>query len=97
MESAVSTRSSADIAHSSHRLAVGVQVRAEKKGLLFYYRKGPRLYFISSGELLTPDYFGSERTLGDWLSAAGIKTPEICRAISDALAGLVQKGVLDAD
>jgi len=97
MESAVSISASAGIADSGHRLAAGVQVRAEKKGLLFYNRKGPRLYFISSGELLTPDYFGSGRTLDDWLSAVGIKTPAIFMAISDALAGLVEKGVLDAD
>ena len=97
MESAVSTSTTAGIADSGHRLAVGVQVRAEKKGLLFYNRKGPRLYFISSGELLTPDYFGSGRTLDDWLSAVGIKTPATVTAVSDALAALVVKGVLHAD
>lgn len=97
MASAVSTSTPAGSTDSGHRLNVGVQVRAEKKGLLFYYRKGPRLYFISSGELLTPDYFGSGCTLGDWLSGAGIRTPAIHTAISEALAGLVEKGVLDAD
>lgn len=97
MESAVSTSISAGGAASGHRLPVGVQVRAEKKGLLFYNRKGPRLYFISSGELLTTDYFGSGRAVGDWLSSAGIGTPDIHAAISDALAALIEKGVLVAD
>lgn len=97
MESAASTSTSNSNANSGHRLAVGVQVRAEKKGLLFYYRKGPRLYFISSGELLTPDYFRSGLALNDWLSTAEIKTPEIFTSLSNALAYLVEKGVLDAD
>ena len=97
MESAVSTSSFAGSADTGHRLAMGVQVRAENEGLLFYHRKGPRLYFISCGKLLTPDYFGSGRTLGQWLSSAGIKVSAIRTAIFDALGALAAKGVLDAD
>lgn len=97
MVSAVSTSAFTATAVSGHWLLAGVQVRAEKKGLLFYNRKGPRLYFISSGSLLTPAYFGSGRSLGEWLSASGIEEPEVYGALSDALAALVAKGVLDAD
>ena len=38
-------------------LADGVQVRPEKFGLLFYNYRGPRLYFVASGDLLTADFF----------------------------------------
>ena len=78
-------------------LAVGVQVRAEKPGLLFYSRKGPRLYFLSSGQLLAPEYFDSRLSLKDWLNKkkGGMPPASVMQSLKQALNGLVEKGVLD--
>lgn len=51
-----------------YKLAAGSQVREEDFGLLFYRMNGPRLYFISSGELLSPEFFKGEMTLEEWLN-----------------------------
>ncbi len=45
-----------------YRLADGVQVRREKFGLLFYDYRGPRLYFVPSGDLMEDRFFDGERT-----------------------------------
>lgn len=50
-----------------YKLARGSQVREEDFGLLFYKMNGPRLYFISSGGLISPDFFSGNITLEDWL------------------------------
>jgi len=42
---------------SLYFLQEGVQVRREKFGLLFYDYRGPRLYFVPSGDLLDDDFF----------------------------------------
>jgi putative mycofactocin binding protein MftB len=42
---------------SVYFLEEGVQVRREKFGLLFYDYRGPRLYFVPSGNLLGDDFF----------------------------------------
>lgn len=44
-------------------LASGTQVREEDFGLLFYTMRGPRLYFLSCGELLDSSFFQGELTL----------------------------------
>jgi putative mycofactocin binding protein MftB len=97
MVSAASTDPVAAACIPAHRLCEGVQVRAERDGLLFYRRKGPRLYFLSSGAMLSPDYFGSGRRLPEWLSAAGIESPRVLIGLSAALEGLVHREVLRAD
>ncbi|MEW5722710.1 MAG: mycofactocin biosynthesis chaperone MftB [Thermodesulfobacteriota bacterium] len=82
-----------------HTLAPGVQVRSEKAGLLFYSLKGPRLYFLSSGPWLEPDYFHSGADLVDWLDGSG-RPPcpgPVLEALQKALAKLAAKGVLCAD
>jgi len=52
---------------SRYKLARGSQVREEDFGLLFYRMNGPRLYFISSGELISPDFFKGEICLEEWV------------------------------
>lgn len=97
MASAASTEYPSAAREKRHRLANGVQVRAERKGLLFYCRRGPRLYYLSCGKLLSPAYFGSEQSIGQWLLDAGIEAAGIYPELSGALADLVQKEVLIAD
>jgi putative mycofactocin binding protein MftB len=97
MASAASTDPGAAVCAPRYRLCDGVQVRAERGGLLFYRRKGPRLYFLSSGAMLSPDYFESDRPLREWLAAAGIESPTLLSGLSAALAGLVHREVLRAD
>ncbi|MCP4752869.1 MAG: mycofactocin biosynthesis chaperone MftB [Proteobacteria bacterium] len=46
-----------------YKLAPGTQVREEDFGLLFYTMSGPRLYFLSSGELLDDRFFEGNTTL----------------------------------
>ena len=50
-----------------YKLAKGSQVREEDFGLLFYRMNGPRLYFISLGDLISPDFFNGDDTLEEWL------------------------------
>jgi putative mycofactocin binding protein MftB len=97
MVSAESINVAARFAHTVYRLAAGVQVRAEKRGLLFYQRKGPRLYFISSAEWLAPEYFSSGQRLDDWLYSHAVYDPNVQASLSDVLFNLVEKGVLVAD
>ena len=56
-----------------YRLASGSQMREEDFGLLFYTMAGPRLYFLSSGELLDSSFFQGEFTFDQWMQ---IKTEE---------------------
>ena len=82
---------------SCFSLAAGVQARAEKSGLLFYNRKGPRLYFLSSGKSLHPDFFGSGQSLTHWLKTRETNLSENgFRALDNALRQLVRKGALIA-
>jgi putative mycofactocin binding protein MftB len=48
-------------------LAPGTQVREEAFGLLFYTMAGPRLYFMSSGNLINSDFFQGALTLDQWI------------------------------
>lgn len=52
---------------TKYKLNRGSQVREEDFGLLFYKMSGPRLYFISSGDLLSPDFFRGDMTLEEWI------------------------------
>ena len=45
-----------------YSLNSGVQVRAEKFGLLFYDYRGPRLYFVPTKDLIGVDFFDGEQT-----------------------------------
>ncbi len=56
------------MSNTRYKLARGAQVRQEDFGLLFYRMNGPRLYFISSGDLLTPEFFKGVMTLDEWVA-----------------------------
>ncbi|MBN1905354.1 MAG: mycofactocin biosynthesis chaperone MftB [Deltaproteobacteria bacterium] len=53
--------------NTRYKLAKGSQVREEDFGLLFYRMNGPRLFFLSSGDLLTPEFFEGVMTLEEWM------------------------------
>lgn len=76
-------------------VAPGSQVRAEQKGLLFYRRKGPRLYYLKCGDSVTPDFFSSGRTLRQWLNGKNVPSG-VVEALEKALASLEAKGVVHA-
>lgn len=80
-----------------YRLAEGVQVRREKSGLLFYNASGPRLYFLGSGDLLSPEFFESGWQLKTWLDRNGLGDSITRHALAEALEKLNEKGVLHAD
>ena len=80
-----------------YKLAEGTQVRNEDFGLLFYTRRGPRLYFLPSGEMLTPDFFTGGATLTQWLENGGDSIRgniSRIRSLKKALRDLRDKGVI---
>ena len=85
------------ITTARYRLAPGTQVREEVFGLLFYTMAGPRLYFVSCGKALDPDFFEGTATLDQWLSRG--KMPDtVSQArlleIEKNLHQLTEKGVI---
>lgn len=50
---------------STFTLGKGIQVRKEDFGLLFYDSRGPRLYFVPSGDLVKASFFNGNRTVRD--------------------------------
>jgi putative mycofactocin binding protein MftB len=52
-----------------YTLAPGAQVREEDFGLLFYTMDGPRLYFLSCGDLLGSRFFKGKLTVAEWLTS----------------------------
>jgi len=77
-------------------LASGTQVREEDFGLLFYTMKGPRLYFLSSGSLLTRSFFEGKMSLDQWIEMDGKgPAPENrMEEIKKVLGQLTDKGVI---
>ena len=78
-------------------LAPGTQVREENFGLLFYTMAGPRLYFLSSGQLLSSRFFGGECTLHQWIKRrSGEKSVPHAQiaGIMKSLRQLKEKGVI---
>jgi putative mycofactocin binding protein MftB len=53
--------------NTRYKLAPGSQVREEAFGLLFYTMGGPRLYFVSSGDMLKPEFFHGACSLERWI------------------------------
>lgn len=80
----------------TYRLNVGTQVREEDFGLLFYTRHGPRLYFVSCGQLLSPTFFEGEHTLDQWVRLRGDEpvSAERMEGIRKVLEQLRDKGVV---
>lgn len=79
-----------------YSLAPGTQVREEDFGLLFYTMAGPRLYFLSSGELLGSRFFHGEHTMRQWLGAkiAGGVSNKHLAGLKRTLGELSRKGVI---
>ena len=78
-------------------LASGTKVRKETFGLLFYTMIGPRLYFLSSGELLSEDFFNSEFTLEKWMDKKiwdGSVSSSLLLNLKKGLNHLKDKGVI---
>ena len=81
---------------TKYKLARGSQVREEDFGLLFYRMNGPRLYFISSGDLISPDFFEGVMTLEEWIeknNKRGVGEAGISELVK-ILAQLSEKGVI---
>jgi len=83
------------INETRYELAPGTQVREEDFGLLFYTMAGPRLYFVSSGKALGPDFFKGKVTLDQWLSRCKVQE-SVSKAllIEKSLNQLKNKGVI---
>jgi putative mycofactocin binding protein MftB len=82
---------------SRYVLAPGTQVREEDFGLLFYTMRGPRLYFLSSGQMLDISFFQGELTLDQWIRLKKEETSvpeERIRGIRKSLDQLRDKGVI---
>ena len=80
-----------------YKLAPGTQVREEVFGLLFYTMVGPRLYFLSSGELLDARFFEGELTLDQWIGrryeGPSVPKSQTCK-LKETLRQLQEKGVI---
>lgn len=80
-----------------YKLAPGSQVRKEDFGLLFYTMAGPRLYFLSCGELLGSGFFNGELTLETEMrqNTGGNSVPNtVLQNLKDSLKQLHEKGVI---
>ena len=79
------------------KLAPGSQVREEDFGLLFYTMEGPRLYFISSGDLIGTDFFEGVMSMDQYIirrfGQDSDKRTGI-RGLKDSLDILTEKGVI---
>ena len=76
-----------------YKLARGSQVREEDFGLLFYRMNGPRLYFISSGDLVSADFFEGVMTLEEWIDKNHIGEAKVSD-LEEMLVRLSEKGVI---
>ena len=80
-----------------YKLAPGTQVREEDFGLLFYTMTGPRLFFISSGDLINSDFFQSKMTLEQWIGkqvGRDVVETHSVSELKDGLRRLTEKGVI---
>jgi len=78
-------------------LTPGTQVRDEDFGLLFYTMAGPRLYFLSSGDLIPCDFFQGRLTLEQWVGRHVGQDATKTISMSDlrkSLCHLKEKGVI---
>ncbi len=80
-----------------YKLAPGAQVREENFGLLFYNMHGPRLYFLSSGDLLPEKFFQGRIPLEAWIDRVQPNSENLAMritALKKSLKKLVEKGVI---
>jgi putative mycofactocin binding protein MftB len=81
------------------RLSPGVQVRKEKFGLLFYDYRGPRLYFLPTGDLISETFFSTDQTVRQLITAIYWKRrwsthQEIADYVKPIFAKLMAKGLI---
>lgn len=79
----------------AYELTPGTRVRAESTGLLFYQRRGPRLFYLSCGQLLDPEFFSSGVALHAWLHGKELPSATV-ESLERALSALQNKGVVRA-
>jgi putative mycofactocin binding protein MftB len=81
---------------TKYKLARGSQVRGEDFGLLFYRMNGPKLYFISSRDLILPDFFQGDVTLEEWIEKNKVNNIDVAdiSELTKILARLTEKGVI---
>jgi len=77
--------------HLAYWLAEGVQVRKEKFGLLFYDYRGPRLYFLPTGDLISDAFFFSGQTVGQLADAIRQKHGLASRQAEDYVQKVLDK------
>ncbi len=84
--------------HLAYWLSEGVQVRKEKFGLLFYDYRGPRLYFLPTGDLIGDAFFSSGQTVGQLAQAIhatrGLPSPQVEDYVQQVLDKLSAKGLI---
>lgn len=84
---------------SAFRLADGIQVRGEKFGLLFYNYRGPRIYFLSSRDLIGDDFFDGKHTIGQLVDSIrkeyGLPREKIRDGLETIFRTLETKGLID--
>ena len=86
-----------NLREKKYMLNPGAQVREEDFGLLFYTMAGPRLYSLSSGELLGSHFFDGQLTLQQWIERRSGRRPvpkERVLKLKEALNQLKEKGVI---
>jgi putative mycofactocin binding protein MftB len=81
------------------KLAEGVQVRRERFGLLFYSSWGPRLYFLSSKDLIEESFFEGKETVRGLVESIhkkyGFSVFSIQEKVSQILESLQTKGLIN--
>jgi putative mycofactocin binding protein MftB len=85
------------MSEAKYKLAPGTQVREEDFGLLFYTMAGPRLYFMSSGDVIRCGFFRGRLTLEQWIEQHVGHDKKKTTSVSDlkkSLSHLKEKGVI---
>jgi putative mycofactocin binding protein MftB len=85
------------MSEGKYKLTPGTQVREEDFGLLFYTMAGPRLYFMSAGDLITCAFFQGQLTLEQWIGRHVGQRAMKTTPVSDlrkSLSHLKEKGVI---
>ena len=83
---------------SKYRLSVGVQVRDENFGLLFYNYRGPRLYFVPSKDIIDAEFFNGRQSVSSLIDSIttrrGWPWTETEKRIRMILSKLAEKGLI---
>jgi len=81
-----------------YRLAKGVQVRKEDWGLLFYSQGESRIYFVQSGDWLSPLYsdgaFRLDSSRCNEVKHTGASTKVIENSVHKLITYLVERGIV---